>query len=120
MLYPIETEVSLAAGLNDSASQAIIGAPQKDNETPRNICAKRALSLCPEPIIAIAIGLAMPMANPPTAITRFLPTLSDNQPATGKRAHTLMLSDTLLTAKEFGTGGSIKSVMYTAIHTNVK
>ena len=37
---------------------------------------------------------------------RFRPTLSDNQPATENKRHTLKPSDALFTMKELGTGGS--------------
>lgn len=113
MLYPIETEVSRAAGSKASASHAIIGTPHSNSARPSTICAAKAGAARPSPMMAIIRGLATPIATPPRAMTRFLPHLSDSQPATGNRRHRPRPSEALLTAKEFGTGDSINSDMYT-------
>lgn len=109
VLYPNETEVSLASGSNDSVSQAPIGLPQNERQTPRKSWARNAQTgLFPSPMNLRSVGPRRARDVPPMDMMRRRPYLSDSHPAIGKRRHTPIKSEAELMAKACGTGVSVR------------
>mmetsp|Transcript_52053 Transcript_52053/g.110608 ORF Transcript_52053/g.110608 Transcript_52053/m.110608 type:complete len:140 (+) Transcript_52053:391-810(+) len=100
VLYPKETEVSLASGSNDSKSHAPMGLPQKERQTPKKSCAPNAISGFPPPlpINRRRVGPMSARDTPPIDMMRRRPYLSESQPAIGKRTHTPTKSEAELMA----------------------